>query len=512
MKNLALLKMRKLAARLKALQRISVELTTLHEPPALLNSILRSAMNLLSCDAGSLFLVRDGTHLSFEVALNDSIDFEFKKIKIPVERPGIATKAYRSGEAFSIKDVYKIPKAMKDVFFDSSLDDQLGYRTRSVLAVPLKNSKGEILGVIQLLNKKTSSRANWPINNEKLIKKMPHFDRSDKELIESFAAVAAANLESQSLYAQIENIFESFVKASVVAIDSRDPGTRGHSVRVALLTEALAREISQSEDADLVDLHLNEEEIKELLWAGYVHDFGKISVKESVLQKDQKLTEVQRLRIQGRIHDFILSANSTDSQARNELELHWQEIVDLSRPTVLDLDAGRRLEQLARISYLNSLGEWQKLLSDEDVESLSIKRGCLTPKEREEIESHVVQSYEFLRQIPWGPKLRRIPEIAYCHHEMLDGTGYPRGLKADQIPLQSKLMTICDVFDALSASDRAYKAALPLDKTLSILQGMVDTGKLDARFFRVFKEKQVWKILKANSDQEPLLSTSKLAA
>jgi HD-GYP domain-containing protein (c-di-GMP phosphodiesterase class II) len=505
-------RVRVLSARLRALQRISAQLISLREPRDLLNTIVRSAMDLLCCDAGSLYLAKDPGFLSFEVAMNDSVDFMFQKVKIPIDRPGIATRAFKLGHAYCVRDVYRIPKSLKDVIFDSSFDSLLGYRTRSVLVVPLKNSRGEILGVLQLLNKKTSSRLAWPVGRESQIQKMPSFDRGDLELMESFAAVAAASLENQGLYRQIEDIFESFVKAAVVAIDARDPGTRGHSVRVAHMTEALARAVSNSEDEDLRDVVFDESDLKELLWAGYVHDFGKIAVREATLQKDQKLTEVQRLRIQGRIHDFILSAQNDREQTRAEFEKVWQDILDLSQPSVLDTEAGVRLERLRTLSYVNSMGQAEKLLSEEDIESLSIKRGCLTPKEREEIESHVTQSYEFLKRIPWGPALKRIPEIAYCHHELLDGSGYPRGLKGSQIPVQSQIMTICDIFDALSAGDRAYKAALPLEKTLSILESMVNAGKLNARFYRVFKEKQIWNILNTISSVEPLLSTSKLAA
>lgn len=503
---------RELAARLRALQRISVQLIGLSEPRDLLNTIVRSAMNLLHCDAGSLFLAKDASHLSFEVAMNDTVEFEFQKVKIPMDRPGVATRSFRTGTAFSIRDVYRIPNSLKGVLFDSSLDRRIGYRTRSVLAVPLKNSKGQVLGVLQLLNKKNSSRSSWPVGREPLIQKMPSFDRDDLELMESFAAVAAASLENQGLYRQIEDIFESFVKASVVAIDARDPGTRGHSLRVARLTEALARAISSSPDEDVENIIFDEDELKELLWAGYVHDFGKISVRESTLQKDQKLTEIQRLKIKSRIHDFILASAGENPQTRTELEKSWVEILDLSKPSVLDVDAGVRLERLSTLSYVNSMGDAEKLLTEEDVHSLSIKRGCLTQSEREEIESHVTQSFEFLKQIPWGDKLKRIPEIAYCHHELLDGTGYPRKLKGDQIPDQSKIMTICDIFDALSASDRAYKAALPLEKTLSILEGMVKGDKLDERFYRIFKENEIWKLLQTASDVEPILNTSKLAA
>jgi HD-GYP domain-containing protein (c-di-GMP phosphodiesterase class II) len=148
--------------------------------------------------------------------------------------------------------------------------------------------------------------------------------------------------------------------------------------------------------------------------------------------------------------------------------------------------------RLAQLEFKNALGATECLLKDEEIEALSIKRGCLTPEERDEIESHVTRSWEFLRRIPWGDDLRDIPEIAYSHHELLDGTGYPRKLVGEEIPLRSRIMTVCDIFDALAASDRAYKPALSIEKTLSILESMVDGGKLDRRFFEVFRDDKVW--------------------
>lgn len=497
------------------LQRISVQLIGLKNPRDLLVSIVRSSMDLLECDAASLFLLKDSNYLSFEVALNDSIDFEFQKVTIPLSRSGIATEVFKTGSSLRIRDVYKIPYSMKGVAFDPTLDHKIGYRTRSVLAVPLKNSRGEVLGVLQLLNKKQSGSQAWPSTSEKQLATMPHFDRQDVELLESFAAVAAASLENQGLYREIENLFESFVKASVVAIDSRDPGTRGHSVRVAHLTQELARAISESEDPSVSDVKFSEDELKELLWAGYVHDFGKIGVRESTLQKDQKLTEVQRLQIEKRIQDGVLAAErrgDAGRAAQAELERAWTDILQLSRPTVLEARAGIRLEQLAHFRFEDSRGEMRALLEENDILSLGILKGCLTPEERTEIESHVTQSYEFLRRIPWGAKFRQIPEIAFSHHELLDGSGYPRRLKGEEIPLRSRIMTICDIFDALSASDRAYKAALPLEKTLWILNSMVEKGQLEARFYNIFVREKVWERLREASVTEPLLGLSKIAA
>jgi len=506
-----------ISRRLQALQRVSVQLMSQQSSKALLHKTVRYAMDLLHCDAGSLFLKAPGDMLSFEVAINDSIHYDFQKIKIPMDRPGLATFVFSRGQSLFIKDVYEIPEHLEGVDFDPVLDTSIGYRTRSAIIVPLISTKGKVLGVIQLLNKKEDSEQQWPINNEEMIASMPSFDRDDLELMESFAAVAAASIENQSLYAEIENIFESFVKASVVAIDARDPGTRGHSDRVANLTCNLAKAISESSRVDLGEIQFSDLEIKELLWAGYLHDFGKISVREATLQKEKKLTPIQQLEIQGRMREFQIVAEREGTQrlldqakeglldevslqkyahrieqSREVLEKAWTDICNLAKPTVLDEEAGSQLVRLAQLEFKNALGEKECLLKDEEIEALSIKRGCLTPEERDEIESQVTRSWEFLRRIPWGEDLKDIPEIAYSHHELLDGTGYPRKLVGEEIPLRSRIMTVCDIFDALAASDRAYKPALSIEKTLSIIESMVDGGKLDRRFFEVFVEGKIW--------------------
>jgi HD-GYP domain-containing protein (c-di-GMP phosphodiesterase class II) len=490
------------------------------DPAQLLSGIVERALDLLECDAGSLFLVRDGLHLDFEVAFNRSVSFEFKKSRIPLSRRSIATEVFLTGESFCVPDVYKLTGARVNLF-DKGFDKASGYRTRSMLALPLKTRKGEVLGVLQILNKKNDPTEPWPSQDEKAIAKMPAFTKDDVELMESFAAVAGISLENARLYGQIEQLFESFVRASVVAIDARDPGTKGHSDRVATLTVGLARAIAECQDEDLKDIAFSEAELRELLFAGYLHDFGKLAVRESTLQKEQKLSLVQRERMKFRMEGYVTSGelaawrmlaerlhaegrapNDIDLQRvtsearelRRELDEVWERLIVLSRPSVLDEDASRKLQELRQKSYRNERGELEVLLGAEELAALSIRRGCLTDEERLEIESHVTQSYLFLRQIPWDASLAQIPEIAYGHHELLDGSGYPRKLKGEEIPLRSRIMTICDIFDALSASDRAYKAALPIEKSLSILEGMVAQGKLDPRFYRVFKEKRVWEI------------------
>ena len=285
------------------------------------------------------------------------------------------------------------------------------------------------------------------------------------------------------------------------------------------MTVALARKVSETPDESCADVEFSEIELKEIYYAGLLHDFGKIAVREATLQKDQKLTEVQRLKIEARVEGFVrsfehrhfmalLETSRAENRGVSDIEIkklqnevaefrasvqtHHELILNLSKPTVMDDDKSKKLSELTSLRFDDWTEQTLPLLQAEEIQALSIKRGCLTEEERSEIESHVTHSYNFLSQIPWDERFARVPEIAFGHHELLDGTGYPRKLKRDEIPVASRIMTICDIFDALASSDRPYKKALSIVRTLEIIQGMVDQGKIEARFFEVFCDHRIW--------------------
>ena len=135
------------------------------------------------------------------------------------------------------------------------------------------------------------------------------------------------------------------------------------------------------------------------------------------------------------------------------------------------------------------------LLHPAEVQSLSVARGSLTTGEMDEIRSHVSHTFTFLSQIPWGKQFRKVAHIAGAHHERLNGTGYPNRLRAEEIPLQSKMMAVSDIFDALTASDRPYKKAVPLEKALDILGFEVKDQHIDGDLVKIFIEARVWTCL-----------------
>jgi HD-GYP domain-containing protein (c-di-GMP phosphodiesterase class II) len=521
--------------KLQVLQQVAIELMSSHDLKETLAMIVNKAIDLLICDAGSLFVKNDEKTLIFEIAQNRSSDFEFKKQLIPIDGKGLAAYSFRTGQELLINDVEKTT-GLEPYSFNSAIDSKTGYRTRSVLICPLKSKKGEILGVLQIVNRKQRRDQVWPSDDLSQIEKMPHFTKEDAEFLKSFAAIASASLENSKLYKDIENLFEGFVTASVHAIESRDLATRGHSDRVAHLTVELAKKISDSSDKEVKDYNFTKTQIAEIRYAALLHDFGKIGVRESTLLKEEKLNPLQRLSIRSRfdnfknateiriLRDYLKSLMQENRMPKDfevarlenqiqtfglEIEKYWDLVLDLNRPTVLDAEKSEKLDLLARVECKDCNGHSKKLLDEDESFALKIKKGSLTEDERLEIESHVTHTFEFLKKIPWTPQLRKIPEIAFGHHERLSGRGYPRKLTEEGILPQARIMAICDIFDALVASDRPYKPSLPTQKALDILEMQTRAGDLDAKFFKVFLEAKVWenqdfqRDLKANSNKTP---------
>jgi len=339
------------------------------------------------------------------------------------------------------------------------------------------------------------------------------------ELIESIASQAAVALDNKNLLDAIQNLFEGFVKASVTAIESRDPTTYGHSGRVAALTVGLAEAMNEVRVGRYADLKFDPEQLKELRYACLLHDFGKVGVREQVLVKAKKLYPLQLELIKQRHHFVRRTAEREFWRKRSEfLETHDRkeyepflraleaehareiELLDgfldavlrANEPTVLPGGRFEALLQLARHTYEDPSGRPHPYLTEEEMRYLTIAKGSLDEMERQEIESHVTHTYRFLQQIPWTRELQDIPMIAYGHHEKLDGGGYPRRVTGDAIPIQTRMMTISDIYDALSAADRPYKAAVAPARALDIMAEEVRAGQLDQELFRLFVEGKVF--------------------
>lgn len=506
---------------LKELSGISSLLMMEKDLGKLLNQILLKSREITQSDAGSLYLVEENETgdklLRFKWTQNDSIQLPWQEFTFPLSTKSIAGYVALTGQMLNIEDAYFIPPD-REYSLNRSFDEKTGYRTKSILIVPLKNHKDEIIGVLQLINRKRSFETKLA-SKEIIEEQIVSFDKRCEELINAFAGQAAVSIENNFLYQSIEHLFEGFVKAAVTAIESRDPTTSGHSNRVALLTSGLAELVDRCDKPKFRDTKFTREHMKEIRYASLLHDFGKVGVREQVLLKAKKLYPyhlheiLDRFRYIRRSMEFdsaqkkiecLIRNGNQDYRAKllpfeeelerqlNDLDIFVRAILEANEPTVLESDTLQKIEPLLGKMYKDVSGEEISYLAPAEFTVLSIKKGSLNTEERLEIESHVTHTFKFLRLVPWTKDITNIPIIAYAHHEKLNGEGYPGKLNRYQIPLQSKMMTISDIFDALTASDRPYKRAVPTEKALNILKFEVKDDHVDQDLLDIFIEGKVF--------------------
>src|SRR5882724_3249144 len=505
---------------LSVLNAIGIRLSGERNPRDLIETILTKAREITHSDAGSLYLVEeeDGTRdLRFVLAQNDSVDIPFRAARLPLTSESVAGHVALTGAILNLEDAYS-PPAGAPFHINRSFDEETGYRTRSMLVVPMHTPEGETIGALQLINCKPDFAARLrpgdPVEHT-----IQRFTARHEQLAGSLASQAAVAIQNRRLYENIRELFEGFVTASVTAIESRDPTTSGHSARVASLTVSLAAAIDRSDTGPYRTTRFSPEEMTELRYAALLHDFGKVGVREQVLVKAKKLLPGDLDRIRQRVELIKrglelryagkkiehLFAKGRRGYARQraafdaELAAHVAaldqsiaRIVAANEPAVLPRDFATGIERLALNLFEDHLGNREAVITREEAEILAIPRGSLTPAEFKEIQSHVIHTYEFLTRIPWTREFRRIPEIARSHHEKLDGTGYPEGRRRDEIPVQSRMMTIADIYDALTAGDRPYKKAIPKEEALDILAHERRAGHLDGALLDVFVEAKIY--------------------
>ena len=504
------------------LTRIGVALGTERDLKTLLDLVLTQARQITSSDAGSLYLVEttgDGARrLRFRLAQTFSKpEAPFVEFTMAVDRSSLAGYAATTGEPLVIDDAYFLPPEV-EYSINRSFDERYGYRTKSMLVIPMKDHQEEVIGVLQLINRKRQFDAvlSTPADVERQV--VPYSKRA-VELVTALAGQAAVAMENSRLYEDIERLFEGFVLAAVTAIEQRDPTTFGHSGRVADMTVGLAEVVDRATDGVYRDARFTREQLREIRYAGLLHDFGKVGVREQVLVKAKKLyphdlklirdryaflrrtaerdfwqRRAEFLEQRGRrgYEAFLAELDTNHRGELAELERFMRLVEEANEPTVLPEPLSGDLAVLGEISYEDIDGQRLPYLTDEEVRFLTIPKGSLDPAERLEIESHVSHTYRFLQQIPWTRGLQQIPAIAYGHHEKLDGRGYPRGVAAGAISLQTRMMTISDIYDALTAADRPYKAAVSSTRALDIMQEEVKAGQLDDALFGLFVEAKVF--------------------
>jgi len=512
-----------LFGRLEQLNEIGYALSYERDLERLLEKILVAAKDITHADGGTLYRkTDDGRFLRFEILRNDTlkvafggpsgapISEKFKDLPLFNEQgePNnslVAAYAALHAATVNIEDAYTAEGF--DFSGTRKFDQSTGYRSQSFLTVPMKNHESEIIGVLQLIN--AIDRTSGEV--------VP-FSSADQRLAESLASQAAVALTNRQLISQLETLFESFINMINTAIDEKSPYTGGHCARVPELTMLLAEAVNDTKAGPLADFTMNDRDRYELKISGLLHDCGKVTTPVHVVDKATKLQTIYdrihtidtRFEVLKRDAEIAVLKQRVEALERGE---RWEPPLERQKmsETLRKLDDHRaflraaniggekmsdddiaRVKQIAQYRWTDVSGHPANFLTDDEVENLTIRAGTLTQKEREVINYHIVATIRMLEALPWPKHLKNVPEYAGGHHERMDGKGYPKGLKRDEMSVQARIMGIADIFEALTARDRPYKPGMKLSQAMSILGNFCKNGHIDPDLFDVFLKEKVY--------------------
>jgi HD-GYP domain-containing protein (c-di-GMP phosphodiesterase class II) len=507
---------------LRSVTKVGQALLTERDFDTLLTLILNQAREIVDADGGSIYIVEPSgvkgqkpTKLRFK---KSALHLTADEFLLDINKNSIAGYVAMIGHHLRINDVYQLT-GNEEFHFNPDYDKNFNYHTKSMMLIPMKNHHDEVIGVIQLINKKLDKNRHLTVEEMKGRWVIPFTDKC-YQIISALAGQAGMAIENNILMADIRNLFDGFVKASVKAIEQRDPTTSGHSARVADYTENMARTLDFESSGVFASTRFSQDQLRELRYAALLHDFGKVGVREKVLVKAKKLYPMELDLIEWRFRyirktlekeivekKFNLLKNqgkealekmepSLDKEFHENLDrlkAMFDAISKANEPSVLEEGDFKTLETLTNKMVMLENGIHVPFLERNEFLSLSIKKGTLDANERLEIESHVSHTYQFLTQIPWTYDLSNIPDIAHGHHEKLDGSGYPLGIDEPKISIQTRIMTIADIFDALTAWDRPYKKAVPYEHALNILNDEAKHKKIDPDILKIFISAEIYK-------------------
>lgn len=504
----------RLGGQIKKMSDIGRALSGVHDLNALLEMIVDQARSFTNADAGTLYILEDET-LRFQIVQNDSLKIFMggktgETIPFPpveLKESNVSAFVALKGKSVNIPDVYDTN--LFDFTGPKKFDQSTGYRSKSMLVVPMKNHDNDVIGVLQLLN------ATNPVNNEVIA-----FSQDYENLSESLASQAAVSITNAKLISNMTELFEAFVKVMATAIDEKSPVTGGHIRRVADLTLTMAEVIHNHDEGAFKDRKFSPDQMYELRIAAYMHDIGKVTSPVEIVEKAKKLQTIfdrihyirlrmdyiiQKVKLEGQQKKIELLERKADLAEIKKIELksekQIQEMEDIrlfinkcNEPgEFLEDETLDKLKEISLRTYLDNEGQQQPFITEDELLNLSIRRGSITDAERKKMQDHAAVTLKMLKQIPFTKKLKNIPSFAGAHHEFINGKGYPLGLKGDEIPFEGKLMAVTDIAEALTASDRPYKKAMPLETVYRILRSMAGNGELDNDMVELFINEEIYK-------------------
>lgn len=478
----------------------------------LLETVVSEARSITNADAGTLYILED-EQLHFKIIQNKSMNFFMGGAsKNKVTLPPVPLKESNASAYSALKkEIINIPDVYKSKKFDFSgprkYDSDTGYLTKSMLIIPMVSRDKDVIGILQLIN------ALHPKSGQVI-----DFSEYYQDIAHSLASQAAVAITNAKLYDEIMALFESVIEVLAAALDEKSPVTRGHISKVALLTMAVADEINNSREGHFKDIHFSKDELNELRVAALMHDVGKVTTPESVVEKRTKLEtifdriELIKTRFQYIRNGLIVEALKKKVQALEKgesresiktvdqaLEKQLKELGEdllfvkgVNNPE--EFMDSKKLEELKDVASKKVLidGKEVSLITEDEFQNLSIRKGSITPKELKIMQNHASVTIRMLNKIPFTKRLKNVPVYAGGHHEKLDGSGYPAGLKDKQIPLQTRIIALTDLFEALTAKDRPYKKPIPLEKALAILGFEVKDNHIDKNLYELFKERKIY--------------------
>jgi len=509
---------------IRRLTQIGVALSAEKNIDRLLEMIVDEAQDFTCADGGTLYIMSDDeSALHFAIVQNRTlkthmggtggkITWPSVILKNPDGSPNFANvSAYAaiSGQVVNIPDVYDA----EGFNFQGTrkFDADTGYRSKSMLVVPMRNHENDTIGVLQLLNAQ-----------EPLTGKVINFSNECQQMTESLASQAAVALSNTRLIHDLENLLESFISSIASAIDEKSPYTGGHVQRVAKLSLTIAEKINNMTEGPYADVCFDEHPMKELRTAAWLHDIGKITTPEYVVDKATKLETIYdrietlktRFEVIKRDHELKVledrlarhyahsdesgsetSGMETDGK-NDEFSRKLEEDINflVNANTGGEFMADEMIEKVKEIASRKWMydGDECPMLTENEVYNLTIRRGTLTTEERDIINNHAKVTHKMLSQLPFPKKLKNVPLYAAAHHENINGTGYPFGLKGDEISLQSRILALADIFEALTAKDRPYKKGKTLSEALDIMSFMVKDGHIDKDLFELFIREKIY--------------------
>lgn len=507
-------------AHIKQDAKIGLALSSEKNIDKLLEMIVADARKMTNADAGTLYIIdKENKYLCFKILQNDTLNIKMGGISgvkidlpnVPLFTDGKQNHSNVSSHVAITGDIVNMPDVYEAEGFDFTgpmkYDASTGYRSKSMLVIPLRNHENDIIGVLQLLNSKD------PLTGEVIAFPDEYVDETA-----SLASQAAVALTNTQLIKDLKDLFYSFIKTIATTIDEKSPYTWGHINRVVDLSVMIAETINESKKKHFININLDENELEELRIAAWTHDVGKITTPEYVIDKSTKLQTVfDRIRLLETRFNLIAKIleneylkikikllkndknkkklamlDSELEEKLKNLENDFELIKSSNIPSeLLAEDDVNRLKEIAGKTYLLK-NKKQPYISEEELENLIVRQGSITAKERKIIENHAAVTCKILSRLPFPRKLARVPEYASGHHEKLDGSGYPRALTAKDLPLQSRIIAIADIFEALTAKDRPYKKPMNLKQALKIMSNMKKNNIIDPDIYNLFIEKKLY--------------------